>query len=108
MCKGVSVKDNQRSRRGEMRTLAMCGASCKRRSFFYCTGAAWKSLQLLPLLMVEGCVGRSWVVWDGAMLNFAITEFSELRLLGIPGSSLLGMLRAVGHGGTFEGLGSLL
>jgi hypothetical protein len=48
-----------------MRTLALCGASCKRRSFFYCTRAAWKSLQLLPLLMVEGYVGRSWAVWTG-------------------------------------------
>jgi hypothetical protein len=36
-----------------MRTLALCGASCKRRSFFYCTRAACKSLQLLPLPMVE-------------------------------------------------------
>ncbi len=50
-----------------MRTLALCGASCKRRSFFYCTWAAWESLQLLPLPMVEGCIGRSWVVWTGAM-----------------------------------------
>jgi hypothetical protein len=49
-----------------MRTLALCGASCKRRSFFYCTRAAWKSLQLLPLLMVEGYVGRSWALWTGA------------------------------------------
>ena len=58
-----------------MRTLAMSGASCKRRSFFYCTGAACKSLQLLALLMVEGCVGRSWAVWTGAM-GFA----DELRM----------------------------
>jgi hypothetical protein len=65
-----------------MRTLALCGASCKRRSFFYCTGAAWKSLQLLPLLMVEGCVGRSWAVWTGAM-GFA----DELRMYGVLGSS---------------------
>jgi hypothetical protein len=50
-----------------MRTLGLCGASCKRRSFFYCTRAAWKSLQLLPLLMVEGYVGRSWAVWTGEM-----------------------------------------
>jgi hypothetical protein len=58
-----------------MRTLALCGASCKRRSFFYCTRVAWKSLQLLPLLMVKGYVGRSWVIWTGAMLNFVMTEF---------------------------------
>jgi hypothetical protein len=64
-----------------MRTLALCGASCKRRSFFYCTGAAWKSLQLLPLLMVEGYVGRSWAVWTGAM-GFA----DELRMYGVLGS----------------------
>ena len=50
-----------------MRTLALSGAFCKRRSFFYCTGAACKSLQLLALLMVEGCVRRSWVVWTEAM-----------------------------------------
>ena len=50
-----------------MRTLALSGASCKRRSFFYCTGAACKSLQLLALLMVEGCVGRFWAVWTEAM-----------------------------------------
>jgi len=67
-----------------MRTLALCGASCKRRSFFYCTGAAWKSLRLLPLLMVEGCVGRSWGVWTGAM-GFA----DELRMYGVLGNSLL-------------------
>jgi hypothetical protein len=65
-----------------MRTLALCGASCKRRSFFYCTGAAWKSLRLLPLLMVEGCVGRSWAVWTGAM-GFA----DELRMYGVLRSS---------------------
>jgi hypothetical protein len=65
-----------------MRTLALYGASCKRRSFFYCTGAAWKSLQLLPLLMVEGCVGRSWGVWTGAM-GFA----NELRMYGVLRSS---------------------
>ena len=65
-----------------MRTLALCGASCKRRSFFYCTGAAWKSLQLLPLLMVEGYVGRSWAVWTGAM-GFA----DELRMYGVLRSS---------------------
>ena len=64
-----------------MRTLALCGASCKRRSFFYCTEAAWKNLQLLPLLMVEGCVGRSWAVWTGAM-GFA----DELRMYGVLGS----------------------
>ncbi len=64
-----------------MRTLALCGASCKRRSFFYCTGAAWKSLQLLALLMVEGCVGRSWAVWTGAM-GFA----DELRMYVVLGS----------------------
>ena len=64
-----------------MRTLAMCGASCKRRSFFYCKGAACKSLQLLPLLMVEGYVGRSWVVWTGA-LAFA----NELRFAEVLGS----------------------
>jgi hypothetical protein len=29
-------------------------------------------------------------------------EFCELRLLGILGSSLLGILRSVGHDGTFE------
>src|SRR5687767_7351581 len=65
-----------------MRTLALCGASCKRRSFFYCTGAAWKSLRLLPLLMVEGYLGRSWVVWTGAM-GFA----DELRIDGVLGST---------------------
>jgi hypothetical protein len=66
-----------------MRTLALCGASCKRRSFYYCTGAAWKSLRLLPLLMVEGYVGRSWAVWTGAM-GFA----DELRMYGVLRSSL--------------------
>ena len=65
-----------------MRTLALCGASCKRRSFFYCTGAACKSLQLLALLMVEGCVGRSWTVWTEAVGFFA----DELRLTTILGS----------------------
>ena len=65
-----------------MRTLALCGASCKRRSFFYCTGAACKSLQLLALLMVEGCVGRSWAVWTRAM-GFA----DELRMYGVLRSS---------------------
>ena len=65
-----------------MRTLALRGASCKRRSFFYCTGAACKSLQLLALLMVEGCVGRSWAVWTGAM-GFA----DELRRYGVLRSS---------------------
>ena len=73
-----------------MRTLALCGASCKRRSFFYCTGAAWKSLQLLPLLMVEGCVGRSWAVWTGAM-GFA----DELRMYGVLGSSSPSFARLV-------------
>jgi hypothetical protein len=53
-----------------MRTLALCGASCKRRSFFYCTWATWKSLQLLPLLMVESYVARSWIVWTGPMQSF--------------------------------------
>ncbi len=47
-----------------MRTLALSGASCKRRSFFYCTGAACKSLQLLALLMVEGYLGRFWGCLD--------------------------------------------
>ena len=65
-----------------MRTLALSGASCKRRSFFYCTGAACKSLQLLALLMVEGYLGRSWAVWTEAM-GFA----DELRMYGILGSS---------------------
>jgi len=65
-----------------MRTLALSGASCKRRSFFYCTGAASKSLQLLALLMVEGYLGRSWVVWSGAM-GFA----DELRHNGVLRSS---------------------
>jgi hypothetical protein len=65
-----------------MRTLALSGASCKRRSFFYCTGAACKSLQLLALLMVEGCVGRSWVVWTGAM---GLAD--ELRMYGVLRSS---------------------
>ena len=68
-----------------MRTLALCGASCKRRSFFYCTGAAWKSLQLLPLLMVEGCVGRSWGVWTGAMGFAGFAD--ELRIDGVLRSS---------------------
>ena len=65
-----------------MRTLAMCGASCERRSFFYCTGAAWKSLRLLPLPMIEGYVGRSWVVWTGVMGQ------TELRNDGVLRSSL--------------------
>ena len=65
-----------------MRTLALCGASCKRRSFFYCTGAACKSLQLLALLMVEGYLGRSWAVWTEAM-GFA----DELPLYGVLRSS---------------------
>jgi hypothetical protein len=38
-----------------MRTLANCGASCKRRSFFYCTRAAWKSLWLLPIFYLYLC-----------------------------------------------------
>ena len=67
-----------------MRTLALSGASCKRRSFFYCTGAACKSLQLLALLMVEGYLGRSWGVWTGAM-GFA----DELRRDGVLRSSHL-------------------
>jgi hypothetical protein len=66
-----------------MRTLALCGASCKRRSFFYCTGAACKSLQLLALLMVEGCVGRFWAVWTEAM---GLAD--ELRHNGVLRSSL--------------------
>jgi hypothetical protein len=66
-----------------MRTLALSGASCKRRSFFYCTGAACKSLQLLALLMVEGYLGRSWGVWTEAM-GFA----DELRSDGVLRSSL--------------------
>ena len=65
-----------------MRTLALSGASCKRRSFFYCTGAACKSLQLLALLMVEGYLGRFWAVWTGAM-GFA----NELRHNGVLRSS---------------------
>ena len=65
-----------------MRTLALSGASCKRRSFFYCTGAACKSLQLLALLMVEGYLGRFWAVWTGAM-GFA----DELPLYGVLRSS---------------------
>ena len=68
-----------------MRTLALCGASCKRRSFFYVRGQRGKSLQLLPLLMVEGCVGRSWAVWTGAM-GFA----DELRHNGVLRSSPAG------------------
>ena len=64
-----------------MRTLALSGASFKRRSFFYCTGAAYKSLQLLALLMVEGYLGRSWGVWTEAM-GFA----DELRIDGVLGS----------------------
>ena len=66
-----------------MRTLALSGASCKRRSFFYCTGAACKSLQLLALLMVEGCVGRFWGVWTEAM---GLAD--ELRVDGVLRSSL--------------------
>jgi hypothetical protein len=31
-----------------------------------------------------------------------ILGFCELRLLGILGSSMLGVFRSVGHGGTFE------
>jgi len=65
-----------------MRTLALSGASFKRRSFFYCTGAAYKSLQLLALLMVEGYLGRSWGVWTEAM-GFA----DELRSDGVLRSS---------------------
>ena len=65
-----------------MRTLVLSGASCKRRSFFYCTGAACKSLQLLALLMVEGCVGRSWAVWTEAM---GLAD--ELRMYGVLRSS---------------------
>ena len=71
-----------------MRTLAMCGASCKRRSFFYCTGAAWKSLQLLPLLSFylylwsRVVSDASWAVWTGAM-GFA----DELRMYGVLRSS---------------------
>ena len=65
-----------------MRTLALSGASCKRRSFFYCTGAASKSLQLLALLMVEGCVGRFWGVWTEAM---GLAD--ELRMYGVLRSS---------------------
>jgi hypothetical protein len=65
-----------------MRTLALCGASCKRRSFFYCTGAACKSLQLLALLMVEGYLGRWWAVWTEAM---GLAD--ELRMYGVLRSS---------------------
>jgi hypothetical protein len=68
-----------------MRTLALSGASCKRRSFFYCTGAACKSLRLLPLLMVEGYLGRSWAVWTGAM---GVAD--ELRMYGVLRSSSSG------------------
>jgi hypothetical protein len=32
-------------------------------------------------------------------------EFSEVGLYGVLRSSPLGMLRSVGHGGTFEGVG---
>ena len=72
-----------------MRTLAMCGASCKRRSFFYCTGAAWKSLQLLPLLsfylylwsrVVSGGPGPCGLGLWASRMNFACTEFCEVRL----------------------------
>jgi hypothetical protein len=38
---------------------------------------------------------RSWPYRGGAMLNFAIKEFCELRLLGILGSSLTAWLRNV-------------
>ena len=65
-----------------MRTLALSGASCKRRSFFYCTGAACKSLQLLALLMVEGYLGRWWAVWTEAM---GLAD--ELRMYGVLRSS---------------------
>jgi hypothetical protein len=75
-----------------MRTLVLCGASFTRRSFFYCTGAAWKSLQLLPLLMVEGCVGRSWAVWTGAM-GFA----DELPLYGVLRSSPSRKFQKIAH-----------
>jgi hypothetical protein len=71
-----------------MRTLALSGASCKRRSFFYCTGAASKSLQLLALLMVEGYLGRSWGVWTEAMgladelrIDGVLRRWSILRLV---------------------------
>ncbi len=61
-----------------MRTLALCGASCKRRSFFYCTREAWKSLQLLPLLMIEGYVGRSWALWTGGYSFYPSSPRSSL------------------------------
>jgi hypothetical protein len=44
--------------------------------------SAFTSTQLLPLLMVEGCVGRSWAVWSGAM-GFA----DELPMYGVLRSS---------------------
>jgi hypothetical protein len=70
-----------------MRTLALCGASCKRRSSFYCTGAAWKSLQLLPLLsfylylwsrVVSGGPGPCGLGLWASRMNFACTEFYEV------------------------------
>jgi len=49
--------------------------------------------------MIEGYVGRSWVVWDGAMLNFALTEFSEVRLLrGMRRTEVAGIILIGGKG----------
>jgi hypothetical protein len=39
--------------------------------------------------------------------NLVITEFSEVRIYRILRSSLLRMLRSVGHDGTFKGIGSV-
>jgi hypothetical protein len=94
-----------------MRTLALCGASCKRRSFFYCTGAAWKSLQLLPLLsfylylwsrVVSRSPGPCGLGLWASRMNFACTEFSEVRMYRILGSPMLGVLRFVGHDDYFH------
>jgi hypothetical protein len=40
--------------------------------------------------------------------NFALTEFLEVRIHRILGSSMLGVLGPVGHDGTFEGVCLLL
>jgi hypothetical protein len=41
-------------------------------------------------------------------LDFRESPKGEVRLIGVLGSSLLGMLQAVGHDGTIEGVDSLL
>jgi hypothetical protein len=43
----------------------------------------------------------TWPYRGGAMLNFAITEFYEVRIHRILGTPMLGVLGPVGHDGTF-------